>query len=176
MSQNQALIAELKTESATTRKILLCVPSEKNDWKPHDHSMPLGRLATHIADLPGWITMVMNTAELDLATMDYKPYVAPSSEDLAAYFDGKVNEAVAALENSSDDNFDAMWTLRRGDHIMFAMPKKVVLRSMAFSHMYHHRGQLSVYLRLLDIAIPGMYGPSYDDTQAMKAAAAAQAN
>ncbi len=176
MPQNQALIAELKMEAANTRKMLLCVPSEKNDWKPHEHSMLMGRLASHVADLPGWITMTMNTAELDLATMDYKPYIAPSSEELAAYFDGKVNEAIEALEKSTDADFDSMWTLRRGDHVMFTMPKKVVLRSMAYSHMYHHRGQLSVYLRLLDIPVPGMYGPSHDDNLAMKAAAAAQAN
>ena len=176
MSQNQALIAELKMEAATTRKILLCVPSEKNDWKPHENSMLLGRLASHIADLPGWITMVMNTAELDLATMDYKPFMAPSNEELASYFDGKVNEAFDVLEKSIDTDFEAMWTLRRGDHVMFSMPKKVVIRSMALSHLYHHRGQLSVYLRLLDIAIPGMYGPSFDEVQVMKAAAATAAN
>ena len=172
MSYNKDLIAELKMEAASTRKILAKVPSEKNDWLPHEKSMPLGRLASHVADLPSWITMTMTTSELDIATFPYKPFIASSGDELVAYFDGKVNEAAEALAKCQDSDFDEMWTLRRGDHVMFTMPKKVVLRSMAYSHMYHHRGQLSVYLRLLDVPIPGMYGPSADDTIAMKASQA----
>jgi uncharacterized damage-inducible protein DinB len=176
MSQNQALIAELQMEAANTRKILNCVPTDKNDWKPHEKSMVLGRLTSHVADLPSWITMTIKTSELDLATMDYKPHISTTTEELVAYFDGKINEAVATLEKSTDEDLDAMWTLRRGDHVMFTLPKKVVIRSMAMSHQYHHRGQLTVYLRLLDVPFPGIYGPSADDMIAMKAAMAAQEN
>ncbi len=176
MSQNQALIAELKMESATTRKLLACVPAEKNDYKPHDKSMALGRLASHVAELPGWITMTLQTPELDLLAREFKPLHNPTNEELLGLFDSCVAGAIAALENATDADFDAMWTLRRGEHVIMTLPKKVVLRSMAYSHMYHHRGQLSVYLRMLDIPIPGMYGPSADDTIAAKAAAALQAN
>jgi uncharacterized damage-inducible protein DinB len=163
MSYNQGLIAELKMESANTRKILERVPVDKNDWKPHEKSMKLGNLANHVADLPSWISMIMTTDELDLSKMDYKPVIPTSTAELTAKLDQQVNKAIAALESASDADFDKMWTLRRGDHIMFTMPKKAVLRSFALSHQIHHRGQLSVYLRLLDVPVPGMYGPSADD-------------
>ncbi len=169
MSINQGLIAELKMEAASTKKILACVPVDKNDWKPHEKSMKLGRLATHVAELPGWIAMTMATDELDLSTMDYKPVMATSTEDLIAKLDDNVNKALAALENAKDEDFGKMWTLRNGAHVIFTMPKIAVLRSMAFSHHYHHRGQMSVYLRLLDIPIPGMYGPSADEMRPVAA-------
>ena len=167
MSYNMGLIAELKMEAASTKKMLERVPVEKNDWKPHDKSMKMGRLATHVAELPGWIAMTMNTDELDLGAMDYKPVMATSTEDMISRLDENVNKALGALENAKDEDFDKMWTLRNGAHVIFTMPKKAVIRSMAFSHHYHHRGQLSVYLRLLDIPVPGMYGPSADDVRVM---------
>ena len=163
MSYNQGLIAELKMEAASTRKMLERVPVEKNDWKPHDKSMKLGRLATHVAELPGWITTTMTTDELDFAKIDYKPVIAATNEELLAKLDENVNKAIASLENANDADFEKMWTLRNGEKVFFSMPKKVVLRTVAYSHHYHHRGQLSVYLRLLDIPIPGMYGPSADE-------------
>ncbi len=168
MSMNQGLIAELKMEAASTKKILERVPTDKNDWKPHAKSMKMGSLANHVAELPGWIAMTLTTDELDLGTMDYKPTIPTSTEELLAKLDENVNKAVAAMENASDEDFGKMWTLRNGAHIMFTLPKIAVIRSMAFSHHYHHRGQLSVYLRLLDIPIPGMYGPSYDDMNVVK--------
>ena len=172
MSQNRALIAELQMEAASTRKILERVPTDNNDWKPHAKSMKIGNLANHVAELPGWVDFIMSKDELDLSTMDYKPVISTSTEQLLAKLDDHVTKAVAALEASKDEDFDKMWTLRNGNHVIFTMPKKVVLRSMAYSHHYHHRGQLSVYLRLLDIAIPGMYGPSYDDANVVASAAA----
>ena len=167
MSYNKGLIAELQMEAASTKKMLERVPVDKNDWKPHEKSMKMGRLATHVAELPGWIAMTMGTDELDLSKMDYKPVMPNTTEELTANLDANVNKAVAALENAKDEDFDKMWTLRNGDHVIFTMPKKAVIRSMAYSHHYHHRGQLSVYLRLLDIPVPGMYGPSADDVRAM---------
>jgi len=145
------------------------VPTDKNDWKPHEKSMKLGNLAAHVADLPGWIVFTMNADELDLSKMDYKPNIATSTADLLANLDTKVDQAMAALEKASDEDFDKMWTLRNGEHVIFSMPKKVVIRSMALSHHYHHRGQLSVYLRLLDVHVPGMYGPSADEMAARTA-------
>ncbi len=166
MSYKHGLIAELQMEAISTRKMLERVPTDKNDWKPHEKSMNLGRLSTHVAELPGWIAMTMGTDELDLSKMEYKPVMAKSTEELVAKLDDNVNKAVAALENSNDEDFEKIWTLRNGDHVIFTLPKKVVLRSMAYSHYYHHRGQLSVYLRLLEIPVPGMYGPSFDEMPA----------
>lgn len=166
MSMNSAFIAELKMEAASTRKMLERVPADKNDWTPHEKSMKLGRLSTHVAELPGWTAMTMNADELDFAKMDYKPVTNATREELLAIHDKNVAVAILALENAKDEDFDKMWTLRRGEQVLLSMPKKVVLRSMAFSHLYHHRGQLSLYLRLLDVPVPGMYGPSADDRPA----------
>jgi uncharacterized damage-inducible protein DinB len=173
MSQKHALIAELKMEAASTRKMLERVPTDKNEWRPHEKSMKLGTLATHIAELPGWTTMVLNTDELNFATFDHKVVTAASSEELTARHDEHVNKAVASLEHASDEEFEKMWTMRNGDHVIFTLPKKVVIRSFAYNHVYHHRGQLSAYLRLLNIPVPGMYGPSYDEMPAPAAAASA---
>lgn len=176
MSYNLPLIAELRTEAATTRKLLSLVPADQNSWKPHAKSMTLGRLAEHVAELVGWSSLILQTDELNLAEMNFQPRVLETNESLLALLDESVEKAVAALENATDEDFDKLWTMRRGDHIFFTLPKKVVLRTWAYSHMVHHRGQLSVYLRLLNIPIPGMYGPSADDAAAMAAAMAAAAN
>lgn len=176
MAYKDALIAELKMEMASTRKILEKVPTDNPTWKPHDKSMKIGNLAVHVAELPSWIDYILSAPELDLGSMHYKPVIATSNEQLIGQMDAAVAKAMTALENSKDEDYDEMWTLRNGSHVIFALPKKVVIRSMAFSHHYHHRGQLSVYLRLLDIPIPGMYGPSADDVAAMAAAKTAAAN
>ena len=176
MSQKNALIAELQMEAAATRKMLERVPVEKNDWKPHHKSTKLGNLAAHVAELPGWVAMTMATDEFDVATMNYNPAIPQSTEELIAHFNGNIDKAVAALENATDEDFDKMWTLRNGEHVIFTMPRKGVLRVSGFSHMIHHRAQLSVYLRMLDVYVPGMYGPSADDMAAMAGAAAASAN
>lgn len=166
MSYNIPLIAELQMEAASTAKMLARIPTDKFGWAPHEKSMKMGRLANHVAELPSWITMTMNTEVLDFANWDYKPAVATTAEELVAIHDQHVKEAVACLENATDADFEKMWTMRNGEQIYFTLPKKVVLRTWAFSHQYHHRGQLSVYLRLLDIPVPGMYGPSADDNRA----------
>jgi hypothetical protein len=169
MAMNHGLIAELKMEAASTKKILERVPTDNNDWKPHAKSMKMGSLANHVAELPGWIAMILTTEELDLSKMDYKPVIPASTAELVSKLDENVSKALGALENASDEDFGKNWTLRNGEHVIYTMPRITVIRSMAYSHHYHHRGQLSVYLRLLDIPIPGMYGPSYDDMNAMKA-------
>ena len=176
MSLNQSIIAELHAEAANNRKMLEKVPCDNNTWKPHERSMAIGNLAAHIAELPRWIAMIMTTDELDLATVTYKANIATTTEELIANHDKHMASALAALENATDEDFGKVWTLRQGSHVILSMPRAAVLRSMAMSHMYHHRGQLSVYLRLLNIPVPGIYGPSNDDMAAMKAAAAAQAN
>lgn len=164
MAIKDAFISELKNEAALTKKLLERVPIEKKDWKPHDKSMSLGRLATHIAEIPRWIPEMMTNDVFDfLASPFGPPHVASSQEELLSIFQEKQDKSIAALEKSTDEDFEKNWTLRRGDYVAFSMPKKAAMRSWAFSHIYHHRGQLTVYLRLLDIPVPGLYGPSADE-------------
>jgi uncharacterized damage-inducible protein DinB len=163
MSLNQTLITELKMEAANTRQILERVPIDKNDWKPHQKSMALGRLATHIAETPGWVMTTMNSDTLDFAKSNYKSNVAQSNEELLRILDQNVSEAITALENAKDEDFEKMWTMRNGEQLYFTLPKKVVLRTYAFSNNFNHRAQLGVYLRLLNIPVPGMYGTTADE-------------
>jgi uncharacterized damage-inducible protein DinB len=170
MALNQALIAELQQEAANTHKLLERVPAEHMDWQPHAKSMSLTRLATHIAELPGWITMALNTHELDLGARDYKPNMAKTAEELIAIHNKNVAGAKEALSNATDEQLAEPWTLRQGDHVIFTLPKVAVIRSAAMNHMIHHRGQLSVFLRLLDVPLPGIYGPTRDEMDMMAAA------
>jgi uncharacterized damage-inducible protein DinB len=169
MSLNQPLIAELQQEAAKTRKILERVPVDRGEWKPHFKSMKLGKLAMHVAEITGWVAMTMLTDELDLAQFDYKLKSPESVEDLLAKHDEHVEQAVAVLENCKDEDFDKLWTMRRGDHVIMSMPRSAALRTFAYSHLFHHRAQLGVYLRMLDVPIPGMYGPTADELEAMAA-------
>lgn len=163
MSLSETLIGELQYEAATTRKCLERVPAESFDWKPHEKSMPMGRLATHIAEMVGWIKDTMENPELDFATMDYKPFEPKTTGELIEFFDEKVVEANDSLKNASDEAMLANWKMRNGDKVFFDMPRIAVIRGMLIKHIVHHRGQLSVYLRLNDIAVPEIYGPSADE-------------
>jgi uncharacterized damage-inducible protein DinB len=149
-------------EGATTRKMLVRIPDDKWDYKPHPKSMELKRLATHLADLPGWIHMTFTTDEIDFA----KPYEQPqinTTKELMDYFEKRYAEGLSTLVPENEVLLDKPWTLRNGDTIYSSDPKIDVLR-MSFSQQIHHRAQLGVYLRLLDIAIPGSYGPSADES------------
>jgi len=163
MAIKDGLIAEIKMESASTRKVLERVPTDKPSWKPHDKSMEMGRLATHVADIPSWIALAVNTDELDLSKRDYKPQIFDNNADLVAHLDKNVSDAIAALETASDELLNKPWKLRHGDHVIFELPRHVVIRSVGMNHNYHHRAQLGVYLRLNDVPVPGVYGPSADD-------------
>ena len=163
MPINTALVAELKQEAMNTRKMIERVPTAKLEWRPHEKSMTIGRLATHIADLPAWFGRIISVDEFDFATAVFNRETKENTEAILQLFDKRLGEAVRVLEAASDETLNAVWTLRRGDQILFQVPRKVNLRNFAFNHVYHHRGQLSVYLRLLDIAVPGMYGPSADE-------------
>lgn len=163
MAIKDALIAELKHESSMTRKMLEKVPLEKKDWKPHEKSMTLGRLATHVAEIPHWISRIITIDDFDFAVQGFSSQVASSGEELLTIFQEKLNKAIADLETMSDEDFNKTWVVRRGDQMRNELPKKVAVRGWGFNHMVHHRGQLSVYLRLLDVPVPGMYGPSADE-------------
>lgn len=163
MKIKEPFIAELKHEAVSTRKMLERVPLEKSSWKPHEKSMPLGNLTFHIADLPSWVTETMTTDELDFANTEYNPQNFESTDELLKFFDNKIADAIKALEESPDEIFLSNWKLRNGDTVFFDMPRTQVLRGFCYNHIYHHRGQLSVYLRLLDVPLPSSYGPTADE-------------
>jgi len=163
MTIKDAFIAELKHESELTKKILERVPLQRKDWKPHDKSMSLGRLATHIAEIPHWISDIINISDYDFAAHPFTSHSAASQEELIQIWKAKLDKALIDLGNSGDDVFSQAWKLRSGDKVFFELPKKIVIRTWGLSHLIHHRGQLSVYLRLLNVPVPGMYGPSADE-------------
>ena len=160
---NQAFIGELQHEAASTKRILERVPEGKFDWKPHDKSMTLGRLASHVAELPGFLNGILTMEEFDFAKGHYKAMLTHTPEELVTFFQQKMDEVLTTLGSISDEQMKANFTLRNGDHVITTLPRMVAVRSMALNHIIHHRGQLTVYLRLLDIPVPGMYGPSADE-------------
>lgn len=156
------LLNELKEEGATTRKFLELVPDDKHDWKPHEKSMKMIALATHIAELPTWVPLAINTAELDFAKSGYNPVTLKNKEELLAYFDKNLAEGIAALETADEEKLiSENWKLRSGDVIHVDTTKYGMIR-VAFSQTIHHRAQLGVFFRLLGIALPNSYGPTAD--------------
>lgn len=153
---------ELEQEAVTTRKMLSIVPADKFDWQPHPKSMMLKRLATHVAELPGWVGMAVNTDELDFENNPYIPHDVKTTEELLVFFDESLEKGRKALASADVNNFSKEWILRNGDQVYSRDTKYDIIR-MAYSQIIHHRAQLGVYLRLLDIPIPGSYGPSADD-------------
>lgn len=164
MSIGQILLAEVLQESANTRKLLAVIPFEKSDFKPHEKSMSLKRLATHVTEINGWWKECLLNDVLDFSVGDYKPRELNSVEDLLAMHDDLVAKATKILTEVDDAEFENPWTMRNGEQIYFTMPKATVVRTWCLNHLFHHRGQLTVYLRLLDVKLPGMYGPTADDT------------
>jgi len=162
MSMIEALLPEFDREMTTTRKVLERVPNESLAWKPHAKSFSLGELASHVAALPTFATETLNRSEFEIGNL--RPPVALASRtDVLAAFDASTGAARAALAGKSDAELMAIWTLKRNGTPLYSMPKAVVLRSLVLSHVIHHRGQLSVYLRLLDVPVPSIYGPSADE-------------
>jgi uncharacterized damage-inducible protein DinB len=158
-----AFLAELENEAKVTRTVLERVPADKFDWQPHEKSMTFGRLAAHVAEMFGWTKETLTSDVLDFATMDYTPIEPKTTEDLLAFFDEQIATSKAVLSETSDETFMTNWTMRNGEQEYFTMPKVAVMRSFVMNHIIHHRGQLSVYLRLNDIPVPAIYGPSADE-------------
>jgi uncharacterized damage-inducible protein DinB len=163
MPLKDSLITELKNEAASTKKMLERVPIEKASWKPHEKSMTLGRLATHVADIPHWISDIIQIDDYDFGARGFSSHVASSHEELMNIYQERLEKAIADLQTMDDESFNKKWIVRRGDQVIFSIPKKAAIRSWGLNHFVHHRGQLSVYLRLLDVPVPGMYGPSADE-------------
>jgi uncharacterized damage-inducible protein DinB len=164
MRISEALLPEFDHEMANTRKTLERIPEDKLAWKPHEKSMTLGRLAGHVAELPGFGTTVMQTDSLNLSAGKYQPLIATSREQVLAAFDKKAAESRAALAGASDEHWMKPWSLEYKGKTMFTMPRVAAVRSMMLSHIIHHRAQLGVYLRLNNVAVPSIYGPSADES------------
>ena len=166
MSISEALLPEFDQEMSNTRRTLERIPEDKFDWKPHEKSMPLGDLAVHLATMPGWTVETINRDSLDYAPVDGPAYEQPkanSRAEIVEMFDKGVAAARAAIEGTSDEELAKPWTLLAGGKEILTMPKIAVIRSFVMSHSIHHRAQLGVYLRLNDIPVPAIYGPSADE-------------
>lgn len=166
MAIYEALLPELAMEAATTRKFFERLPEDKLTFKPHEKSMPLNRLAGHVAELFGWGTTTLESDQLDFAPVGappFQPLFASSREQLLAEFDKGVAGFRAALPKATDQDFMAPWTLLSGGKVFFTMPRITVIRSMVFNHIIHHRAQLGVYYRMNNVPLPSSYGPSADE-------------
>ncbi len=163
MAISQMLLPEFDDEMKNTRKTLERIPEQNLDYKPHEKSMPLGRLAGHIAEMPVWGTMTLTTEGLDMDPGAYQPLVATSRAQVLAAFDENVATLRQHIANTSDEAFMANWTLSVKGAKMMTLPRVGVIRSMVLNHIIHHRAQLGVYLRMNNIEVPGVYGPSADE-------------
>ena len=163
MTMSQALLPEFDNEMKITRKALERVPDDKFDWKPHAKSMTMGRLATHLAELPAFGTSIITTDGINFDKGEYKPLIAATQAEVLAAFDKNVAVTREAIAGATDDHLRQPWHLIYKEKKLFEASRAVALRAMAMNHIIHHRGQLTVYLRLNDIAVPSVYGPSADE-------------
>jgi uncharacterized damage-inducible protein DinB len=160
MSIAREMIPEFDQEMATTRRLLERVPTEQGEWRPHPRSFPLGHLAQLVATMPGWLTRTLRDPSIDLA--GGVGYSFQATESLLQQFDQHVREAREALAATADEEMRVDWSLRHGERVLFTLPRGVVVRQHV-NHLIHHRGQLSVYLRLLEVPLPSIYGPTADE-------------
>lgn len=164
MSIATSFIGELKQEAAITRKLLERVPMDKCDWKPHEKSMSIGRLATHIAETIHWISVILGPDQFDFAANPAPVrHVAADNAELINILETNLEKAIQSLSAATEADFEKDWIIMRGEQEIMRSKKKVAIRAWGISHQVHHRGQLSVFLRLLDVPVPGIYGPSADE-------------
>jgi uncharacterized damage-inducible protein DinB len=162
MTMIEMFLKEMDQEAITTRKMLQRVPDDKYDWKPHEKSMSLVRLSTHVAELPTWVDMAINTDELDFNASGYVPKVVKNNKELMELFETSLALGQASLKKAKDNILSKIWVMRNGDTIYSKSTKGEVIR-MTYCQIVHHRAQLGVFLRLLNVPIPGSYGPSADE-------------
>lgn len=159
-----ALLPEFDREMGLTRRALDRVPDGKFDWQPHPTSVTLGRLAEHLTEMPLWATTTLTQSFLEASTQRPADYKAPATRaEVLSLFDGCLKTARASLVNKTDGELAAPWTLKNNGKEVFTMPKAAVMRNFVLNHMIHHRGQLLVYLRMLEVPVPSIYGPSGDE-------------
>ena len=157
------VLFDLDAEFANTRRVLERAPDDQLSWKPHPKSFSLGSLGAHIANLVGWQTTTLTTTELDLGVERPRTVPPASTAELLETFDRNLETFRATFAEADDESLSAMWTLRFGERVLLAQPRVQVLRGSGLSHLIHHRGQFTVYLRLLDVPVPGLYGPTADE-------------
>lgn len=164
MAIKDALLPEFDHEMGTTRRVLERVPLSEGQWKPHTKSMTLGDLAAHIVEIPAWVGSMIESSSFDVTSNpDYKRATYASTASLLSAFDQNVAKARAKIASKSDAELMETWSLKSGEKVLFSLPKVGVLRSFLMNHLIHHRGQLSVYIRLKNVPVPSIYGPSADD-------------
>jgi len=166
MTYAEMTLPEFDQEMANTRKVLERVPEDKLDWQAHPKSHTIGWNANHLAEMPGWVANTLTATSLDIAPVGGPPYQSPkaaSRQEILATFDKNVASARKALAAAKDADVEVMWSLVKAGQTLFSMPRKSVIRSFVINHIVHHRAILCVYLRLNDIPVPGMYGPSGDE-------------
>ncbi len=166
MPMRDHLLPEYDHEMATTRRLLERVPEDRLDWTPHPKSFNLQALLSHLVNIPSWIPMTLEQEVLDMAPEGKEPWKTPQLETRTAWlaaFDANVAAGRASLEKLEDASLGQTWALKAGAKTLFSAPRAGVLRGFVFSHLIHHRAQLSVYLRMLDVPLPGIYGPSADE-------------
>lgn len=164
MTISETLLPEFDREMSGARKTLERIPEDKLTWKPHEKSTSLGRLAGHVAELPGFAKITIETDSLNLSARQHTPLVPTSRAQVLEVFDQKVSEARAAIAGASDEHLMKPWSLEYQGKTLFTLPRAAVLRTMMLSHLIHHRAQLGVYLRLNNVAVPALYGPSADES------------
>ena len=162
MTMADALLPEFDHEMATTRKVLERVPDGRFAWKPHDKSMTLGRLAGHLAEIPGWVKETLTKDSVDIGG-EFTPDIPTTRAEVLAKFDKVLAVARPLLAGVADAQLMTPWSLKNKGEVILSMPKAAVLRSFVFSHLIHHRGQMCVYLRLNEVKVPAIYGPSADE-------------
>ena len=163
MTIAETMLLDFDAEAINTRRVLERVPTDKADWKPHEKSRTLAQLALHVAHIPGFAVSILTTSERNMA--EPRPPQAPFTtvDELVKVAAGAGAEARTLLAAASDEDLTAEWTLRMGDHVITKGPRALMFRTFVLNHLIHHRGQLTVYLRLLDVPVPGTYGPSADE-------------
>ena len=159
----ETLVAELDQEAQVTRQLLERVPLGQRDWRPHSKSMTLGQLALHVAQVPGTFAKILATDEVDFATVDFGAPASGDTGNLVKVLEDSVCGARRWLSQLDDAGAGALYRARVGQQELFALPRHVLVRSLIFNHWYHHRGQLTVYLRMLDVPLPPIYGPTADE-------------
>ena len=164
MTIAELLLQEFEEEAASTHRMLERVPEASLTWKPHEKSMTLGRLASHVADLPNRCVTILTT-ETYVRPADFKPFAATTTAEIVEHFEKASAAAREALTALREDQLSVLWTLQMNGRTLASLPRAMALRRVFMDHLIHHRGQLSVYLRLLDAPVPGMYGPSADDVR-----------
>jgi uncharacterized damage-inducible protein DinB len=163
MKMKDSLIAEFEREAQTTRRHLERLPNDKLDWRPHEKSFTAGGLASHIVECVRWADSIFNLDELDIDPATYKPYEAASASDLLKTFDDNVAAGKQILAGVTDAKLDQLWRFKMAGQLLFERPKAEIFRDFILSHLIHHRGQFTVYLRLLNVPVPGSYGPTADE-------------